>query len=368
LKKLKNNKKIVILGISIVVILFIVLLFFVLRPQIKFNKNFKEIEYGTEYTYEDMIKSVQPKDAEIIYPEVLATEVGKYELTFNFKKDDKVYSDQFSFVIKDTKTPKLTLYFMDENIQVRLNDTNVDVLSNIHIIENLNEQALLNKVELKEKDFNKLVEDIKTANQNINAREITNTKNIKDIDIQKNGIYYTTDLDVTKVGTYTIKVCVVDENYNSVETKWNLDVIESDQVLNSGGNVSCTYNGDDLKGNEVYSITSVENYKYDPFKLVTEYEIITVVTFSDDYDTQDNIKLMMNELNEDYNGYNDIEGVVVDISNKDNVVTTSIKINLLEYDKKADKLGILVNDSNSEIDVMSIINSAEDNKYVCTIK
>ena len=92
------------------------------------------------------------------------------------------------------------------------------------------------------------------------------------------------------------------------------------------------------------------------------------MTFSDDYDTQDNIKLMMNELNEDYNGYNDIEGVVVDITNKDNIVTTSIKINLLEYDKKADKLGILVNDSNSEIDVMSIINSAEDNKYVCTIK
>ena len=131
MKKLKNNKKIVILGISIIVILFMVLLFFVLRPQIKFNKNFKEIEYGTEYTYEDMIESVQPKDAEIIYPEVLATEVGKYKLTFNFKKDDKVYSDQFSFVIKDTKTPKLTLYFMDENIQVRLNDTNVDVLSNI---------------------------------------------------------------------------------------------------------------------------------------------------------------------------------------------------------------------------------------------
>lgn len=368
MENLKNKKNIIVVVCALVFVILSIILFFIFRPNIKFKDDFKVIEYGTEYTYEDMIESVNPKDAKIIYPDFSATEVGNYKLTFNFKKGDKEYKDTFSFRVEDTSKPKVTLYFKDENIKVRLNDKNVDVLANIHYIENLSEGAFNNKVRLEKDEFITLIKKAKELNKEINEREITSKEDIKEYDVQKNGIYYTTDLDVTNIGTYSMRACVIDENYNIVDLQWEFEVVESDQLLNSGGRVSCTYKGEDLVDTEAYSTSSIENYKYTPFKLVSYYEIITTMSFSDDYDTEDNIYLMMDELRNKYGVYNEIKGVTVSINHNDNVVTTSIAIDFNKYDKKKDELGVLVDKSNAEIDMQSILNNAEANKYICTIK
>lgn len=364
MKKIEKNKILMyaIIGVSIFLILS-----FIFRPNIKFTNTLKLIEYGSTYSYEQMIESIHPKDAEIMYPEFQATEVGNYNLAFKFKKGNKTYSKNYKFTIKDTTTPLLTLYFIDESVKVRLNDTNIDLLANLHIIENLSVEACANRVRLNEEEFDTLIKDVREVNTIINTREITKQEDIKTYDVSKNGIFYTTDLDVTKVGSYTMRVFVIDENYNGVETQWTFDVVESDQLLNSGGRVTCTYNGDDLSGTEAYSVLSIENYKYDPFRLVTEYEIVTKMTFSDDYDTDENIELMLNDLNTNYGVYKSIEGVTVSIYNQGNVVITSIKIDLLKYNKEEDSLGILTNKSNNEIDMQSVLNSADANKYVCRV-
>lgn len=368
MEKLKNNKKILIILAAVLIFILSVSLYLSFRPNIKFNESFEEIEYGTEYEYKDMVMSVQPKDAVVEYPEFKATEVGNYSLTFHFTKDNKTHSKNFNFKIVDTKKPKLTLYFIDENIKIKINDSSADILSNIHVIENFSVEGLSNKIKLSEEDYNAFVEDVKETNVLINEREITKEEDIHRYDISKNGIFYTTDLDVTKLGVYTIKVCVVDENYNSVETQWLIEVVDNDELLNSGGSVSCTYEGDDLQGSEAYSVRSIENYKYTPFRVVSEYEIITEMSFNDDYVLDDNIKLMMSELQNNYGSYNDLEGVTVSITNYKNIVTTSIKINFELYDRKKDPLDILANNSKSEIDMQSILDSAEENHYVCTFK
>lgn len=366
MKKIDKKYKIVIFVLLFTI--FIGIIYFVTKPTIRFKDEYKTIEYGTEYNYEDMIESVKPKDAEIIYPEFKATEVGKYTLTFQFKKGDKIYEKDFSFVIEDSRKPKLTLYFKDESIQTRLNDTNVDLLANIHLIENVNESVLSNKVKLSEDEYNLLKEEINETCNKIKVREISSLEDIEEYDILKNGIFYTTDIDLTTVGNYSMKVMVVDENYNLVETEWMIDVVESDKLLNSGGSVSCEYKGSDLSGNEAYSITSIENYKYNPFKLVSKYEIITIMTFSDDYDTDDNISLMKKELENKYSLYQEYDGVSVTISSENNIVKTSISVDFELYDREIDVLNILKNKDNSDIDMQTVINSADENQYICTIK
>lgn len=364
IKMKSSNFKIIILiaFIAISVISFSAYMLFKQKDLIVISEKFKQIEYGTSYDYEEMIANI--RDASIIYPDFKAIEVGNYELPFKVMNNEKRQTQIVEFKIVDTKKPIIDLYINKELVEVALN-SEYDPVSNIEKIGNVDESILSNKKKLSEKEYKQLKTKIAKENQKINDRIIKSKNDLKSSDVEKNLLFYTTDLDTKQEGKYKIKVAVVDENYNISEKSWNLKVTNSSKLLNSGGSISCDYTGDDLNKSDIYTTTVVENYRYNPYKIVSYYETATSMTFTDDYNTDQNKESLVNSLREKYSSYENEKGIMLDISIGENNVTFKVAIDMTIYDKKKDVLDVLKKKDGSDIKMSTVLKESKKNKYTC---
>lgn len=352
------------ISIAIIIVVFFLLKIFQTKD-IVFKDEFKTIEFGTKVEYKDLIETLENKEAKVTYPEGEIKEVGTYEVTYIYELDGDKKKIEHTFEVVDTKIPEMELYINDKKVQVALNKTDYDVTSNIKKVINLDEGVVLNKLALSKEDYKKNMNSLKKANKELDSTVAE--KGAAKVDLVKNAVLYTTDLDTTKVGTYTVKAFVVDDNCNqSEELTWKVKVVPGGKVLNSGGKVECDYNGDALE-EEAYTTSIKEVYEYNPMKLVEKLELITTMVFKEDYGTEQNKTALSSAIEEKYAALREEKGITITINADKTQVITNIAIDFLQYDLKKDPLNILVKKDGSYVKIESIIESAEQNKFICTV-
>lgn len=365
--KIYKNKKILfsIMVIFLMIILIVIyMLFFKTREIIKFNENYFSVEYGEVLDYQKLIKSVDPENAKIEFPDIEIKEVGTYHLTFNYTVDGKEGNQTIDVVVKDTKLPKVKIK-NEKTVEVLVN-SEYDVFSNVSEILNLSDEAKQNRQLITSDEYKKIKKQISKQNKLINEREIANENDIKKSDVIKNCILYTSDLDITKEGNYNIKMLFVDDNYNVEEESWKIKVVPAGQIVNSGGTVSCVYPNDSLQTNEAYTTDYSEIYIYDENKLVSLSKFITTMTFKEDYDTDENINSLVSAINSKYESYKNYDGVTVEVVPSATNVTTNILVDFSSYDLKNDPLNILEVKDSGKVKIENVVNKVKD-KATCEL-
>lgn len=365
--KSNKNKKLIFSALVIFLILFIMIIyviFFKTKDMIEFNEKYLSVEYGEVLEYDKLIKSVDSEDIKIKYPDVEIKEVGTYHLTFEYTVNGKAGKQTIDVVVKDTKLPKAKI-INDKKVEVIVN-SDYDIFSNISEMKNLSDDAIQNKQQVSEEQYDKLKKQIIKQNKIINDREISNKKDIRKTEIINNCILYTTNFNINEEGKYNIKLLFVDENYNIEETKWNIEVVSKGQIVNSGGTVSCVYPNDSLQNNDAYIIDYSELYTYDNKKLVSSLKFITKMTFKEEYDTDENINSLVNAINEKYESYKKYEGVSVEVVPSAIDVTTNILIDFNLYDLKNDPLNILEEKDSGKVKIEKVIGKLKE-KATCEL-
>ncbi|NCC70814.1 hypothetical protein EOM09_04480 [bacterium] len=241
-----------------------------------------------------------------------------------------------------------------------------DIFANIESYQNLSEEAKLNRNIVTSKEYKKIKKAIEDKNIKINERVITKKSDIKDTKIFNNGILYKTDLNLQQEGKYKITMLFVDENFNIDEKDWIIEVKPSGQLVNSGGTVTCEYPNSIFQNNEAYTVQYFEVYTYDENKLVTSSSFNMNMTFNEDYDTNDNVNNLINEINKKYESYMKQTGVVVNIQPTNDSVSTSIVIDFNAYDIKNDPLNLLESKNTGKLKIDKIIEKNKD-KAVCNL-
>lgn len=365
--KFNKNKKLLLSCLVIFFIVFIIIiymLFFKTKEIIKFNENYLSIEYGEVLDYQKLIKSVDPENAKIEFPDIEVKEVGTYHLTFAYNVDGKKGTQTIDVVVKDTKLPKVKIK-NEKTVEVLVN-SDYDIFTNISEIKNLSDQAKENRILISEDEYKKYKKQISEQNKLIGEREISNKKDIKESDVIKNCILYTSDFDASREGSYNIKMLFVDENYNVEEESWKIKVVPAGQIVNSGGTVSCVYPNDSLQTNEAYTTDYSEVYIYDESKLVSLSKFITTMTFKEDYDTDENINSLVSAINNKYDSYKKYEGVTIEVIPSATNVTTNIIVDFNSYDLENDPLNILEVKDSGKVKIENIINKFKD-KATCEL-
>lgn len=365
--KIYKNRKILlsIMVIFLIIILIVIyMLFFKTREIIKFNENYFSVEYGEVLDYQKLIKSVDPENAKIEFPDIEIKEVGTYHLTFNYTVDGKEENQTIDVVVKDTKLPKVKIK-NKKTVEVLVN-SEYDVFSNVSEILNLSDEAKQNRQLITSDEYKKIKKQISKQNKLISEREIANKNDIKKSDVKKNCILYTSDLDITKEGNYNIKMLFVDDNYNVEEESWKIKVVPAGQIVNSGGTVSCVYPNDSLQTNEAYTTDYSEIYIYDENKLVSLSKFITTMTFKEDYDTDENINSLVSAINSKYESYKNYDGVTVEVVPSATNVTTNILVDFSSYDLKNDPLNILEVKDSGKVKIENVVNKVKD-KATCEL-
>lgn len=376
MKNLKNRK--VILGVSIAIILVIsviVFYFMFIKNEITFNDKLSKIEYGTQYEYKDMVEKIESKETKVKYPSAKVSEIGKYEAVFQTNKNGNKREQTFEFEIVDTIKPKVTLYINNKDVEVSLN-SEYNPITNIKKLENVNEGVIGNVSVVDKKQYANLKKSIKDINKQLKEQSFEikgdkvsskSKKAVKIVEENRNRIFYTTNLDSTKEGTYTLKMSIVDENFNIVEKSWKIKVVPKGSLLNSGGTVNCKYIGEDLNTNEAITTVLTENFRYNPYKIVTEYTATTTMTVNADYQTKENLDRIKVAMDEQFAPLMNQKGSSITITTEGYVVTVNILVNMVEYDKKLDPLNILTKKNGANVLIKACLEKAEKDNYVCEI-
>lgn len=376
MKNIKNKK--VVLGIIMTIILaltILVIYFITNKDEITFNEKLSKIEYGEQYEFKDMVKKLESKETKVKYPKVKASEIGTYEAVFQSEKNGTKREQSFKFEIVDTKKPKISLYVNKSDVEVSLN-SEYNPTSNIKKFENVSDGVIGNILKVEKEEYSNLKKSIQSLNKQlkkqafvVKGNKVTNAgkKAVKIVEENRNRIFYTTNLDTTKEGTYTFKLCVVDENFNVVEKTWNLKVVPKGNLLNSGGTVTCKYNGEELMVNEAVTGETVENYRYNPDKILVEYSVSAILSIKQEYQTKENMENLMNALNEQFASSMNEKGVTISITNNGYEVTTNMIVNMIEYNKKSDTLNILTKKKDMNVLMKSVLDNMDKTKYVCEV-
>lgn len=365
--KFNRNKKIIISGLVIFLIMFLIIiymLFFNTKNVIEFNENYLSVEYGEVLDYQKLIKNVDPENAKIEYPDIEIKEVGTYHLTFTYDIDGRKGTQTVDVVVKDTKLPKVKIK-NEKTVEVLVN-SEYDVFANISEIKNLNEEAKQNRKLITEDEYKKYKKQISSQNKLISEREISSKEDIKKSDLINNCIVYTSNLDITKEGKYNIKMLFVDDNYNVEEVSWKIEVVSLGQIVNSGGTVSCVYPNDNLQTNEAYTTEYSEFYIYDENKLVSSSKFTTIMTFNEDYNTDENINSLVSAINSKYESYKNYEGVTIEVVPSASNVTTNILVDFSSYDLKKDPLNILEVKDSGKVKIENVVSNLKD-KATCEL-
>lgn len=170
---------------------------FILRPE-NINLTFKEkdhtvIEYGTKtFDTADLIDKMVGKITE--YPKVDTMKLGKQEINFEVKKNDKSKIFTYTVEVKDTQKPVIAC--KEETLKIALNST-FDPKANIKSVEDPVDGALA----LKDKAA------------------------VKEGDVA----YYTitSNVNVKAVGTYQVIIDAMDKNKNIVQVTYGVEVGDS---------------------------------------------------------------------------------------------------------------------------------------------
>lgn len=364
----KTKKYLIIIGGAIALIAIIILLikfFFATNNPITFKEKYLEIEYGKTIALKDTIESIDDKNAKIIFPDIELKEVGNYDLIFVIEENGKKIEQEQTFVVKDTKLPKIDLK-ITETLEVNQNST-YDIFNNVKEYKNLSDIAINDKVKVDDKTYKETKKQIEKQEEVIANREIKSKKDIKSSNIKSNYIMYTTDYDATKEGTYSFKVLAVDENYHSDEVSFKVKVVPAGQLVNSGGVVSCVFNKENLQSSKAYETNYTEWYSYDQNLLVNKLDFITEMKFSEDYNTAENMQSLVDAINKKYGDYIKEKGISVEVSTTNDSVITKIGVDFDVYSVVEDHLNLLESKKEGKVKVKSVIDKLKD-KAVCEIK
>lgn len=352
--KNKNKAKIIIFCIILLLIILCVGTYiFLNKKTIVFKEKYLTMEYGTKFDYVNSIEKLNPTDIEIIYPDIEVKEVGTYNLIFQCIVNGKKHEQNQTFVVKDTKIPNVILK-NKKTVEV-IQNSNYDFSANISEIKNFDEDAKKNKQKLSESEYKKMKKKITETRNEIANRVISSKDDIKVYDISNNCLIYTTNLDLSNIGNYEVKVLAVDSNYNYDEVEWKIKVVKPGQIVNSGGSVVCSYPNDNIQFNDAYVTDYTETYYYDENKIVSSIDFVTIMTFKDSYDTNENITLLMESINSSYKDYSNYKGVIVTVTNEGNKVITKINVDMNQYDHQKNELKILEKGKQGNIKIVNVV-------------
>lgn len=368
---MKNNKIKMIIG-CVVSILILVAVFYFLNvtqnKEITFKSEYDEIEFGTKVEYKDLIDTLEDEKATVTYPEGEIREVGTYNVVYKYKTGkEKEKEIEHSFKVVDTQAPEMTLYITDKTVKVSLNEEAYDPLANIKKIVNMSDEAIANRVNVTPKELNKVIEGLEEAKEKVDSQIVT--EKLAEVNTPRNTILYSLEEKTSKKETYTVvKAIAIDENYNASEVlEWKFTKVEGGKLLNSGGKVSCDFVGE-IPEETAYTTTIREEYIYNPLKLVEKYDLITTMTFKEEFDTEKNRDALSGAIAGKYETYKEEKGITVTINADIKQVVTTISVNFKEYDLEKDILNVLVKKDGSYVKMQSVLDSAENNKFVCSIR
>lgn len=349
----------------ITIILVCVFYFFVFRTKIVFENEQTVIEYGSEFKYENCIKKTIPEKLKVEYPTLEIKEVGQYKVEFHYGKNKLNHKIKHMIIVKDTIKPKILLNHKKE-IEIHKNDS-YDVLSNIKEVTNIDEKALSNIQIYSNEKYENTLKKLKKENKKIHNRKITKQKDIIKSDMNGNMIMVTTNLNTNELGSYEVQAAAIDNNFNVTEIKWKIKVVEENSVLNTGGNIVCKYPIDTIPETEAIISDYQEQFTYDENEMITSASFITTMRFKEGYDQDSNIKILNTSLHDEYEKYNDIEGVNISINQSGSVITTTIYIDFVKYDSKSDPIGIITDKKIGKIDVKETLNNMKKRKIDCVV-
>ncbi len=364
---LKNPK--ILLALASIIILIPISIYYIKVSSygITFNESKTNIQYGEEFSYDDVILEVTPEGANVIYPDIEIKEVGVYDLSFTYIHHNKEKEVKQVIRVVDTIGPQFELKLEESvPIEIRIN-TAFNPFSTISDVKNMPsfDVAAYPSFELlTEDEYLKRINELDEAHNKINNRIIKTGTEIEEIKTANNTYFYKTNLDNTTVGTYSTDICAVDSNYNYVTLTKEITVVEANQYLNIGGSVVCDYDEAILE-DDAYHLDYKETYNYDEHKLLQSAHFNSLMTFNNEFNTVANIQTLYNASFDKFNSYNVIAGVGATVNTTDNGVTIDVYIDFKVYDKTNDPLSIVKTEGKGEIDIASIIQTITN--ATCTI-
>lgn len=224
---MKNKRRYAIVSIILIftIMVTIVIIWHQSKPKIVFNDEYY-IEYGKEVDYKKMIKEIDT-DKEVVYPKNISFDkVGIYDLEFKFK--DSSYTIKHQVKVRDTSPAIIHIYFDSSGLNTALVGDYYDVLGNIQGVKGISDDKYWRVAthKVSEDEYYKIYHEVRSIYNELQKRKVT-SKTKQPIQYA-NQVFYKTNFNIEEEGVYYIDVFSVDENYNTYEETWGIEVLSKE--------------------------------------------------------------------------------------------------------------------------------------------